>query len=164
MLKMITTTATASAFFLAAPALANDTVLTVSGAVAASDSGETWTFDMDDLTAMPSESFETNTIWTEGVQTFEGVSLSVLLEFVGADGAELNAVALNDYAVSIPTKDAVEGGPIIAYSQNGAEMSVRNKGPLWIVYPYDGNETYKSEEYYSRSIWQLDRIEVVAGN
>ena len=98
------------------------------------------------------------------MQTFEGVSLGVLLEHVGADGAELNAVALNDYAVSIPTADAVEGGPIIAYSQNGEEMSVRNKGPLWIVYPYDGNEEYKSEEYYSRSIWQLDRIEVMASN
>ena len=164
MLKTITTTLTVGVLMFAVPALAEEPVLTVSGSVAASDSGETWTFDMAELMAMPSESFETTTIWTEGVQTFEGVSLGVLLEHVGADGAELNAVALNDYAVSIPTADAVEGGPIIAYSQNGEEMSGRNKGPLWIVYPYDGNEEYKSEEYYSRSIWQLDRIEVVASN
>ena len=164
MFKTITTTLSTSVFFFAAPALAEETVLTVSGSVAASDSGETWTFDMADLLAMPSDSFETSTIWTEGVQTFEGVSLSVLLDHVGADGAELSAVALNDYAVSIPTADAVAGGPIISYSQNGEEMSVRNKGPLWIVYPYDVNEDYKSEEYYSRSIWQLDRIEVMAGN
>ena len=164
MFKMITKTLAASAVFLATPAVADDTVLTVSGAVAASDNGETWTFDMADLMAMPSEAFETTTIWTEGVQSFEGGSLHFLLDHVGANGAELSAVALNDYAVSIPTADAVEGGPMIAYSQNGAEMSVRNKGPLWIVYPYDVNEDYKSEEYYSRSIWQLDRIEVMAGN
>ena len=164
MLKTITTTLTAGVLMYAVPALAEEPVLTVSGSVATSDSGETWIFDMAELMAMPSESFETTTIWTEGMQTFEGVSLGVLLEHVGADGAELNAVALNDYAVSIPTADAGEGGPSIAYSQNGEEMSVRNKGPLWIVYPYDGNEEYKSEEYYSRSIWQLDRIEVMASN
>lgn len=164
MLKTITTTLTASMMLLGAPAMAQDTVLTVSGSIAASETGDSWTFNMADLMAMPQESFETTTIWTEGTQVFAGVSLRVLLDHVGADGEELSAVALNDYAVSIPTADAVEGGPIIAYAQNGEEMSVRNKGPLWIVYPYDVNEAYKSEDYYSRSIWQLDRIEVIAGN
>ncbi|RYH00603.1 oxidoreductase, partial [Salipiger sp. IMCC34102] len=39
-------------------------------------------------------------------------------------------------------------------------MQVRDKGPLWIVYPYDDTPEYRSEVIYSRSIWQLDRIEV----
>ncbi len=43
---------------------------------------------------------------------------------------------------------------------NGETMPVRRKGPLWIVYPYDSDEAYRSEAIYSRSIWQLDRIEV----
>ena len=55
----------------------------------------------------------------------------------------------------------MEGGPIIAYMMNGEEMSVRNKGPLWLVYPYDLNHEYRSEVIYSRSIWQLDRIDVL---
>ena len=77
---------------------------------------------------------------------------------------DLEAVALNDYAVTIPASDAVEGGPIVAYAHNGQAMSVREKGPLWVVYPFDANDTYKSEEYYARSIWQLDRIVVADGN
>jgi hypothetical protein len=44
---------------------------------------------------------------------------------------------------------------------NGAEMSIRDKGPLWIVYPYDASDDFRSEVVYSRSIWQLDRIEVI---
>jgi hypothetical protein len=48
----------------------------------------------------------------------------------------------------------------VAYLRNGAEMSMRDKGPLWIVYPYDAKPDYQSELIYSRSIWQLDRIEV----
>ncbi|MDP5360810.1 MAG: oxidoreductase, partial [Paracoccaceae bacterium] len=35
------------------------------------------------------------------------------------------------------------------------------KGPLWVVYPYDMSADYRSEVIYYRSIWQLDRIEVV---
>ena len=149
------------ALSLAVPAFAGDTVLTVSGAVSAPAEGEAWEFDMMALKALPSDSFETTTIWTEGGQHFEGVSLAALLDYVGATGSTIRAVALNDYAVSIPVADAVEGGPIVAYARNGSDMSVRDKGPLWIIYPFDDNETYKSEEYYSRSIWQLDRIEIV---
>ena len=43
---------------------------------------------------------------------------------------------------------------------NGEIMSLRDKGPLWVIYPYDQNAAYRSEVTYSRSIWQLDRIEV----
>ena len=38
-------------------------------------------------------------------------------------------------------------------------MSRRDKGPLWVIYPYHDNIDYRSETIYSRSIWQLDRIE-----
>lgn len=161
MLAIIRNTAALIAFSLATPVFADDPILTVSGAVATPAAGDTWTFEMADLKALPTETFETTTIWTEGVQTFAGVPLFVLLEHVGASGDTIRAVALNDYAVSIPTADAVEGGPIVAYARNGEEMSIRDKGPLWIIYPFDDNENYKTEEYYSRSIWQLDRIELV---
>ena len=49
---------------------------------------------------------------------------------------------------------------MIAYERNGAVMSVRDKGPLWIVYPYDSNPDYQTEEIYARSIWQLEKITV----
>jgi hypothetical protein len=62
--------------------------------------------------------------------------------------------------VSIPVSDATSGGPIIAFARNGEAMSVREKGPLWIVYPYDADPAYQSETIYARSIWQLDRIRV----
>ena len=164
MLATLRSLTTASAILLAAPLWAGETVLTISGAVGASETGDSWEFDMDGLKALPSASFETTTTWTEGDQRFDGVPLVVLMEHVGASGNALRAVALNDYAVSIPMTDSVQGGPIVAYLRNGEEMSVRDKGPLWIIYPFDDNDSYKTEEYYSRSIWQLDRIEVVVEN
>jgi hypothetical protein len=95
------------------------------------------------------------------VHRFEGVSLDVITDLLGVEEGTLLATAINDYTVEIPVADAVPGGPIIAYLMDGEEMSVREKGPLWVVYPYDSNADYRSEVVYSRSIWQLDRIEVV---
>ncbi|MEC7762629.1 MAG: molybdopterin-dependent oxidoreductase [Pseudomonadota bacterium] len=137
-----------------------DVVLSVTGNIAAMNDGDAAVFDEAMLRALGETSFETTTIWTEGVQTFTGVSLKDLLDELGVEAGTLEARALNDYAVEIPVSDAVEGGPIVAYARNGKSMSIRDKGPLWIVYPFDSNDAYASETIYSRSIWQLDRIDV----
>ncbi|GAB1477720.1 molybdopterin-dependent oxidoreductase [Paracoccaceae bacterium] len=136
-----------------------EVLLTVSGEIDAAGA-EALTFDREALMAMPATTIETSTIWTDGVHSFTGVALSDLTGPLGVDGGTLLATAINDYTVEIPVTDAVAGGPIIAYLMDGAEMSVRDKGPLWIIYPYDSSAEYRSEVIYARSIWQLDRIEV----
>jgi hypothetical protein len=130
-------------------------LLTVTGA----DAGAPVTYDMAALEALGPQTVETTTIWTEGVQNFTGVPLHVLLAALGIRDGVLHASAINDYTIEIPVSDAVPGGPMIAYKLDGVPMSVRDKGPLWIVYPYDSDPDYRSEVIYSRSIWQLDRIE-----
>lgn len=142
-------------------AATNEVVLIVSGNISVTNGPDIAQFDVKMLKQMDPVSFETSTIWTEGVQTFTGVELANLLEQLGVRGGLLRASAVNDYVVDIPVSDAVEGGPIIAYLHNGETMSLREKGPLWIVYPYDSSDAYQSELIYSRSIWQLDRIEVL---
>jgi hypothetical protein len=137
-----------------------EVLLTVSGDIAVTNGEGTAVFDRAMLEALPVVEFTTTTTWTDGPQTFTGVELHDLLERLGVEGGTLRAFAVNDYAVDIPVEDAVEGGPIVAYLWNGAAMSVRDKGPLWIVYPYDSNRDYRSEVIYSRSIWQLERMEV----
>lgn len=144
---------------LAAPA--GEVMLTVSGTVETTNVDGTAQLDLDMLEAMDTTTIETSTIWTEGMQTFEGVSLAALVEALGITGETLRATAINDYEIEIPMTDAVEGGPIVAYRQNGDTMSLRDKGPLWIIYPYDADADYRTEVIYSRSIWQMDRIEAV---
>ena len=140
------------------PAAAQEAaVLTVSAA----DGSPIKTYDLEALKALGVESFETTTIWTEGKQTFTGVPLEVLFKDIGATEGEVNAIAVNNYSVPIPVSDAVTAGPMLAFLANGAPMSVRDKGPLWIVYPYDSKTEYQSETIYSRSIWQLDRLQLV---
>lgn len=156
-----------AAMWEADPAAAQDlppprgeVILSVTGAISHTNEGDAAKFDLAMLEGMSPVTFETTTTWTDGPQSFTGVPLARLMEAVGAKGTRIQAAAVNDYSVEIPRGDWVEGGPIVAYLNNGAPMSIRDKGPLWIVYPYDANPDYQSEVIYSRSIWQLDRIVV----
>ncbi|MCA0919815.1 oxidoreductase [Pseudooceanicola nanhaiensis] len=142
------------------PTPTGEVLLTVSGSITNTNDGDATLFDRAMLEALDPVTFTTTTIWTEGPQEFTGVSLKTLMETVGAEAASLSATAVNDYAVKIPDSDWVDGGPIVAFLQNGASMSLREKGPLWVVYPFDDNAKYQNEVTYSRAIWQLDRIEV----
>ncbi len=138
-----------------------EVVLTVSGIISHSNVDDTAQFDMQMLTDLDVTTFETTTIWTDGVQAFEGVALNVLMDKLGVTEGTILASAINDYTVEIPVTDAVEGGPVVAYKLNGGIMSVRDKGPLWLVYPYDDSADYRTEVVYAHSIWQLDRMEIV---
>ena len=143
------------------PTPVGDVILTVAGQVGVINTKDSAQFDLDMLRALGSTIVETKTIWTEGTHVFQGVSLTDLIEELDLSGSALRATAINDYAIEIPMSDAVENGPILAYLMDGKPMSVRDKGPLWIIYPYDSNANYRSEVVYSRSIWQLDRIEAI---
>lgn len=135
-------------------------VLTVGGTIALHNAGGAAEFDMEMLLRLTAVEIVTTTIWTEGEQTFTGVPLKTVLEAVGATGSVIEASALNDYMTEIPAEDAVEGGAILAYAQNGEMLSVRDKGPLWIVYPYDADARWRSEVIYARSIWQLKSLTI----
>ena len=39
-------------------------------------------------------------------------------------------------------------------------MPVREKGPLFVVYPFDDSSELRSSTYYERSIWQLKALDV----
>ena len=138
-----------------------EVLLTMTGNISETNTDGAAQFDLGMLRNLPNEEFETTTIWTEGVQRFKGVPLDVLLDTVGADGSTLRSVAINAYQITIPTAADEIDGAIVAYEMNGNTMSIRDKGPLWIVYPYDADPRFKTEVIYSRSIWQLEMIEVM---
>ncbi len=114
-----------------------------------------------DLDAMAQVTFTTSTIWTDEDVTFSGVPLKVLLAEIGARGTAIEMVALNDYKVTLPVTALEDSAPSVATRMDGAPMSVRDKGPYWVVFPYDQDLKYQSETIYSFSIWQLNRLKVV---
>jgi hypothetical protein len=133
-------------------------ILTISGKVSASDPEAGLTFGRAELEAMGTVSFETNTPWYKQPVKFEGVPLDKLMQKVGASGQRVIAMALNDYSTEIPIEDFAKHHAILAIKRDGAYMSIRDKGPLFIVYPYDSDPELKSQKFYSRSAWQVNRL------
>lgn len=151
---------------LAAPVRAQDlpmptgeVILEATGLITTTNSDKAALFDLEMLQSMDPVEIKTSTIWTEGVHSFTGIPLNKLAERLGVTGGTFRMTAINDYMIEVPVSDAVEGGPIIAFAMDGKPMSVRDKGPLWLIYPFDSNPDYQTEVFYSRSIWQLNRIE-----
>lgn len=145
-------TVTATLVITALPAASEEPILTVEGPKG------TTSYDLEALKALESASFTTSTIWTDGPHEYTGVPLLDLLDNAGISEGSVQATAINDYGVEIPLAEITEDYPIVAYHQDGEPMSVRDKGPLWIIYPFDSDARLRAEVIYSRSIWQLNRI------
>lgn len=139
---------------------AGDVLLTID---VAGDGSDLRQFTDADLLALPQISFTTSTIWTDGALTFSGPSLADVLAAAGLASGDITLTAVNDYSVAMPRAQIETGVPIIANRINGAPFGVRDKGPLWLVFPYDAADRYQSEEVYSYSIWQLTQITAAQG-
>lgn len=141
--------------WLAAPAMAGEPMLTVAGP----GGGAERQLTLGELRRIGGVEITTTTPWTEGTVTFTGVTGRQLVAALGADGGEVLADAINDYRVTIPFEVFDSDDLLIAYARDGAEMPVRDKGPLWIVFPFDSDARYVSEIYKAYSIWNLYRLE-----
>lgn len=136
-----------------------DVILEVTGKIANTTDGKSALFDLEGVKSLGRASLDTSTQWTEGVIHFEGIGGADFIRALGASGTEVVARALNDYEIVIPIEDFTNDYALIAYSMNGQPMSVRDKGPLWIVYPYDQSSDFRTDRYLGRSIWQLKYLE-----
>lgn len=114
------------------------------------------------LSALPQVSFSTTTLWTEGEIEFSGPALRTVLEAAGLDTGPkvIRLTALNDYSVTMDMSLIEPAAPIVANRINGAPFSVRDKGPLWVMFPFDLDVRFRSETYYALSIWQLSHIDI----
>jgi hypothetical protein len=144
----------------ALPTPSGKPILVVSGNIAQANADGEARFDRDMLEALGTVTFETTTPWDKERVRYEGVPLGRLLDRIGASGSRLVAVALNDYSAELPVEDARRYGVILALRRNGEYMPVQNRGPLFIVYNFDSDPELKNQKFYSRSVWQVARLEV----
>ena len=145
----------------ALPDPTGEIILTITGAMDAGNTPDGAVFDRALLETLGTASFETSTQWTEGVAEFKGISLHRLLAAIGANPSALEVIAINEYQVDVPASDAVDGGAILAWQQDGRLLSVREKGPLWLIYPYDLSAAYRKDQIYARSVWQVVKINLL---
>lgn len=144
---------------LATPSAA--VVLTIRGRIQRTNQGEQAAFDMAMLEALAQHSYSTKTPWFTQPRKFTGPLLRDLLNLVGAKGATLRIAALNDYRIDVPIDDARHYDVMLARLIDDRPITVREKGPLFMIYPFDSDATLRNALYYSRSVWQLKSIDVL---
>jgi hypothetical protein len=135
-------------------------ILSVTGAIANTNAPGRADFDLANLEHLGLSRLVTWTPWTEGEIEFEGVLARRLMEAVGAAGTEIQATALNGYEQTIPLDDFQSYDVLLALRMNGAAMRVRDKGPIWIIYPWSDHPELDDFVTRGKSIWQLAAMDV----
>ena len=136
-------------------------VLSLSGQLRRPNRGAVADFDMAMLERLPQWSFSTRTPWYAQARRFTGPRMRDLLSAAGGHGSVIRAAALNGYRVDIPVDDAQRYDLLVARLLDDKPMTVRDKGPLFIIYPFDQHAALRNALYYTRCAWQLNTIEVL---
>ncbi|MDW5418048.1 hypothetical protein R6242_15895 [Iodobacter sp. CM08] len=121
-------------------------------------SGSNFELDDDALAKLPQKKMLVPTPWFSAEQTFEGPLLRDVLKLASIQNGNIKLIALNDYAISIPASDAFQYDVIVARKRNGKLMTIRDKGPLFIMYPFQDHAELRVTEYFRRCSWQLRSI------
>ncbi len=119
--------------------------------------------DRSEIAALDTVDIVTGTDWTNGTSHFTGPLVRDVLRLAVPDAGSFEAViatAANDYSVEIPASDFQDYDVILAMTMDGERLTLRDKGPLWIVYPRDDYLELREPLINSRWIWQLVKLEL----
>jgi hypothetical protein len=142
------------------PAAKGEVLLTITGDIDVTNAPGRAEFDRAMLEALERKNLTATFVISGKTHRFEGVSLHAVLDRVGGKGTIIRASAWNDYEVDIPWDD-LKYDPLIAMAVDGQVLTLRDKGPLWIVYPRDDYSALRNDIHDSRWVWQLNRLQIV---
>ncbi|ART83067.1 molybdopterin-binding protein [Oceanisphaera profunda] len=119
-------------------------------------------FTLSELQALTQAEVTTSHPWNTKAQHYRGVDLNALFQqlFAQKHITSLNLEALNGFSVMLDWSKINEFSPILAWQEDGQLMSRRNKGPLWLVLPFDQMSKVKQAEFMHYMAWQLKVIRV----
>lgn len=116
-------------------------------------------YSAEDLLALDPVEIKTKNDYVDQMTTFKGPLMRSLLEDADLKPEDsIEVTALNDYKTTIPAREVLDYDVIVAVLMNGEEMSVRDKGPFWVIYPMSDHPELQEPGYNDRLIWQLSRV------
>lgn len=143
-----------------APALAEEALFTLSGT---NSKGQAVEIPFTETLAQEIGVIELSTkVVSEGeaIRKVRGAEIDATLKKADLVGKILHVVALDGYAVDLPREDFTNYGAVFAMSIDGKKLTVRDKGPSWIIYPVSKNKELDDPVFEARSVWQLKTVTV----
>lgn len=113
-------------------------------------------FDYAMLAKLPQTHYVTDTPYTNEPHTYQGPTLAHIARLAGIEGKKLTATALNNYSTALDHY-ALEHA-ILAINRDGQPMRIRNKGPIWVMFPLDQQTALDVPDIHQQMIWQLRSI------
>ena len=68
--------------------------------------------------------------------------------------------ALDSYKISFDYQRIKKFQPILALQVDGKLLTVRTKGPIWVILPLDKYEALDAAIYHDFMVWQLVKLDV----
>ncbi|WP_262184502.1 hypothetical protein [Pseudomonas sp. 5P_3.1_Bac2] len=96
----------------------------------------------------------------EGFHSWHGVSVQDLLKLTDSNGQNLRIQALNGYYTVMPRSDIEHYNPVLANYRDGNKLSIRDKGPFMLIYPFQQYNELNQQLYMNRSVWQINEIHI----
>jgi hypothetical protein len=96
----------------------------------------------------------------EGFHQWRGISLQDLLKLADSPGEHLRIQALNGYYTVMPRSDVARYNPVLANHRDGIKLSIRDKGPFILIYPFQQYDELNQQTYMNRSVWQINEIHI----
>lgn len=118
-------------------------------------------FTRSDLVARDWHTIKTGNQFISGVGTFRGPMVSDVLSLIGrANATKARLTAVNQFYAEVEIAEFARFGAILAMEMNGRALSLRDFGPIWVMYPIDDHSELQDSRYNSRLVWQLSEIEL----
>ena len=117
--------------------------------------------DLDNLTQ---HTITTHSPYYKGEVEFSGPKLVDVLSSVAdtavEDNARISLHALNNYFVRTTIGDLKGVDALLATRKHGERLSIRERGPFWIILPLSDRQELDSEQFHRLMVWQLHKVGV----
>lgn len=135
-------------------------ILTVTGEIKHTNQAGRAEFDRHLLESLEQIEVTTHNPWFEGNNRYYGPLGRALIKAVGAEEAtRMKISSINGFIAEIPISDFIEYDVIFALKKNGQYQRIRDRGPIFTIYPFDQHPHLNTEMHYNRSVWQVKTIE-----
>ncbi|CAK4074978.1 hypothetical protein [Vibrio sp. 16] len=140
------------------PTPQGEPILWVNGNLSQLNTGDGVVFDEQMLQALDIQSIKTSNHVVSQAVEYRGPTIKSLLDYVGAKGTHVRITAWDDYVVRIAVSDIEKYGVLLATHEAGNKMTLDDKGPLFVVFPFSEYPELRNDFYYSLSAWQVKEV------
>lgn len=128
----------------------------------ANGEAQTMEYTDEEILALDQVEIATDNDYVDETAVFSGPRLRDVFgdQEIGSEDM-IRLRALNDYSTEMPASEALDYDVILALSMNGERLSVRDKGPIWVIYPMSEHEELREPRFNDRLVWQLSSVELL---